>query len=101
VRRDETRSNVTRRLRSILKFFSLAQFDRGRAEKILLSHFRANTQGDFRKFFKNLLEKFSPMAIMVFRRQRHSSDVAPLFGMLEEHQIYPAMLVILTNVLEP
>ena len=27
--------------------------------------------------------------------------VASLFGMLEEHQIYPAMLVILTNVLEP
>jgi len=26
---------------------------------------------------------------------------ASLFGMLEEQQIYPAMLVILTNVLEP
>jgi hypothetical protein len=48
-----------------------------RVGKFSLSHFGANTQCEFRNFSKILLEKFSPLAIMFFRRQRHSSDECP------------------------
>ncbi len=56
------------------------------------------------EFFEKFLENFFGCVDNNFSRQRHDAKLRSAPRSLEnlrEHQIYPAMLVILTNVLEP